>query len=42
MIFITFRVIFEVVSLVENIAVISTSEEQTSLKWISNTLMRIV
>ena len=41
-IFIMFRVLFEVVSLVENLAIISTESEQQSLARISKMLNKIV
>lgn len=42
MFLIAFRIIFEVVSLVENIAIISSTEEKKSLDWIDKTLLKIV
>lgn len=42
MFLIAFRIIFEVVSLVENIAIISSTEEKKSLEWTANILLKIV
>jgi len=41
-ILIAYRTLFEVVSLVENIAIISTTQEKDTLKWISKILLKIV
>ena len=42
MFLIAFRMLFEVVSLVENLAIISTTEERKSLDWIARILLKIV
>lgn len=41
-IFIMFRVLFELISLIENLAIISSEQEKTTLKWIVSVLTRIV
>jgi hypothetical protein len=42
MIFVGYRVLFEIVSLVENLALISSNQEKTTLAWISKILLKIV
>jgi hypothetical protein len=42
MIFVMYRVLFEVVSLVENLALISSTQEKTTLAWISKILLKLV
>lgn len=42
MIFVLFRVMFEFISLVENLALISSKQEKTTLQWISKILLKIV
>lgn len=41
-ILIMYRIIFEIISLVENLAIISSQEERATLTWISNILIKIV
>jgi hypothetical protein len=42
MIFVGYRVLFEVISLVENLALISSAQEKTTLAWISKILLKLV